>query len=59
MLFFGLRGERLCMTQFSLISLIPELLHNLQDSSDPELDSYESTLTKPTSVRTSDRKSRG
>ena len=58
MLFFGQRGERLCMTQFSLISLIPGLLHSLQDCSDPELDSYESTLIKPTSVRTSDRKSR-
>ncbi|KAA8904152.1 transport protein Avl9-domain-containing protein, partial [Sphaerosporella brunnea] len=57
MLFFGTRGDRLCMTQFSLVSLIPGLLRNLQDSSDPELYSYESMLVKPTSVRSSDRKS--
>lgn len=58
MLFFGGRGEKLCMAQFSLLSLVPGLLRSLQDSSDPELDSYESTLVKPTSVKTSDRKSR-
>ena len=57
MLFFGGRGEKLCMTQFSLISLVPGLLRCLQDSSDPELDSYESTLVRPTSVKTSDRRS--
>ncbi|KAK3687255.1 transport protein Avl9-domain-containing protein [Podospora appendiculata] len=57
MLFFGSRCERLCMMQFSLISLIPGLLRNLQDSAGPELDSYERKLTKPTSLRTSDRSS--
>ncbi|KAK4140857.1 late secretory pathway protein AVL9 [Dichotomopilus funicola] len=57
MLFFGTRCERLCLTQFSLISLIPRLLHNLQDSAGPELDSYEKELTTPTSLRTSDRNS--
>ncbi|CCX12119.1 Similar to Late secretory pathway protein AVL9; acc. no. Q12500 [Pyronema omphalodes CBS 100304] len=57
MLFFGTRGEKLCMTQFSLISLIPGLLRNLRDCSDPELDHYESTLVRPTSVKTSDRNS--
>ncbi|KAK3324741.1 transport protein Avl9-domain-containing protein [Cercophora scortea] len=57
MLFFGSRCERLCMMQFSLISLIPGLLRNLQDSAGPELDSYEKKLTKPTSLRTSDRSS--
>lgn len=57
MLFFGTRCERLCLTQFSLISLIPRLLHNLQDSAGPELDSYERNLTMPTSLRTSDRNS--
>ncbi|KAI5779299.1 transport protein Avl9-domain-containing protein [Geopyxis carbonaria] len=57
MLFFSTRCERLCMIQFSLISLVPGLLRCLQDSSDPDLSSYEASLSKPTSVRTSDRKS--
>ncbi|KAB5577743.1 transport protein Avl9-domain-containing protein [Coniochaeta sp. 2T2.1] len=57
MLFFGSRCERLCMMQFSLISLIPGLLRNLQDCAGPELDNYEKRLTKPTSLRTSDRNS--
>ncbi len=57
MLFFGTRCERLCLTQFSLISLIPGLLRNLQDSAGPELDNYEKSLSTPTSLRTSDRNS--
>ncbi|KAK1752074.1 late secretory pathway protein AVL9 [Echria macrotheca] len=57
MLFFGSRCERLCMMQFSLISLIPGLLRNLQDSAGPDLDNYEKKLTQPTSLRTSDRNS--
>ena len=43
------------MMQFSLISLIPGLLRNLQDCADPELDAYERSLAKPTSLKTSDR----
>ena len=46
------------MVQFSLLSLIPGLLRALQDCSDPELNAYEQNLVKPTSVRTSDKKSR-
>ncbi|TGZ77249.1 hypothetical protein EX30DRAFT_335775 [Ascodesmis nigricans] len=57
MLFFAQRCEELCMVQFSLLSLIPGLLRALQDCSDPELNSYEKGLVKPTSVRTSDKKS--
>ncbi|KAI0144334.1 hypothetical protein GGR57DRAFT_337916 [Xylariaceae sp. FL1272] len=57
MLFFGSRCERLCMMQFSLISLIPGLLRHLQDCAGPELNSYEINLTRPTSLRTSDRSS--
>src|ERR1700710_1702658 len=57
MLFFGSRCERLCMMQFSLISLIPGLIRNLQDCADPELESYERQLVKPTSLKTSDRSS--
>ncbi|KAF3009025.1 late secretory pathway protein avl9 [Neopestalotiopsis sp. 37M] len=57
MLFFGSRCERLCMMQFSLISLIPGLIRNLQDCGGPELAEYEKRLSKPTSLRTSDRNS--
>lgn len=45
------------MMQFSLISLIPGLIRNLQDCADPELNTYESKLTTPTTLRTSDRNS--
>ncbi|KAI1393954.1 transport protein Avl9-domain-containing protein [Hypoxylon trugodes] len=57
MLFFGSRCERLCMMQFSLISLIPGLLRNLQDCAGPDLNNYEKNLSQPTSLRTSDRNS--
>ncbi|QSZ32747.1 hypothetical protein DSL72_002326 [Monilinia vaccinii-corymbosi] len=57
MLFFGSRCERLCMMQFSLISLIPGLIRNLQDCADPEMDDYRKNLVKPTSLKTSDRSS--
>ncbi|KAF7546407.1 hypothetical protein G7Z17_g8453 [Cylindrodendrum hubeiense] len=57
MLFFGSRCDRLCMMQFSLLSLIPGLIRNLQDCADPELNNYEKCLSKPTSLRTSDRNS--
>jgi hypothetical protein len=45
------------MMQFSLVSLIPGLIRNLQDCADPELDSYERNLVQPTSLKTSDRNS--
>lgn len=45
------------MMQFSLISLIPGLIRNLQDCADPELENYERNLVKPTSLKTSDRNS--
>jgi hypothetical protein len=57
MLFFGTRCERLCMIQFSLISLIPGLINSLQDCADPAFDTYSQTVEKPTSLKTSDRKS--
>ncbi|CAL5871728.1 uncharacterized protein PFLUO_LOCUS5981 [Penicillium psychrofluorescens] len=57
MLFFGSRCERLCMIQFSLISLIPGLIHSLQDCADPAFDNYAQTVEKPTSLKTSDRAS--
>lgn len=45
------------MMQFSLISLIPGLIRNLQDCADPELEEYEKKLVKTTSVKLSDRSS--
>lgn len=57
MLFFGSRCDRLCMVQFSLISLIPGLLRSLQDCADPELDNNEKKLSRPTSLQSSNRSS--
>ncbi|KAL5049687.1 hypothetical protein BDW71DRAFT_175253 [Aspergillus fruticulosus] len=57
MLFFGSRCERLCMIQFSLVSLIPGLMNHLQDCADPAFDTYAQTVKKPTSLKTSDRSS--
>ncbi|KAE9973683.1 hypothetical protein BLS_003471 [Venturia inaequalis] len=57
MLFFGSHCERLCMMQFSLISLIPGLIRNLQDCADPALNNYEENLVMPTSLKTSERAS--
>ncbi|RCI08376.1 hypothetical protein L249_8893 [Ophiocordyceps polyrhachis-furcata BCC 54312] len=57
MLFFGSRCDRLCMVQFSLISLIPGLLHSLQDCADPDLDNYNKTLSRPSSLQSSNRSS--
>ncbi|KAJ6256974.1 hypothetical protein Dda_7857 [Drechslerella dactyloides] len=58
MLFFSSRScEKLCMTQFALVSLIPGLLENLQDASDPELNSHEECREKSTNLKTSDRRS--
>ncbi|KAK7218809.1 hypothetical protein V2G26_006812 [Clonostachys chloroleuca] len=57
MLFFGSRCDRLCMVQFSLISLIPGLLQKLQDCADPELNTHETKLSKPTSLKSSNRSS--
>ncbi|KAF2837340.1 hypothetical protein M501DRAFT_202322 [Patellaria atrata CBS 101060] len=57
MLFFGSHCERICMLQFSLISLIPGLIRNLKDCADPTFNSYEKFLVMPTSLKTSERPS--
>ena len=57
MLFFGSSCENLCMMQFSLISLIPNLICKLQDCADPAFDNNERSMEMPTSVKTSDRSS--
>ncbi|KAK5074713.1 hypothetical protein LTR64_000918 [Lithohypha guttulata] len=56
-LFFGTRCERLCMTQFALVSLIPHLLDNLQDCASPKLNTYVKTVSRATNLRTSERSS--
>lgn len=45
------------MVQFALISLIPGLMRKLQDCADPELNSYEDSLSVPTSLQSSNRSS--
>lgn len=45
MLFYGYPVERLCTFQYSLTSLIPGLLRNLQDSGAPELDTSDEDRT--------------
>lgn len=57
MLFFGTKCERMCLLQFSLISLIPGLLRKLQDCADPSYNSNEDLLYVPTSLKTSERAS--
>jgi hypothetical protein len=57
MLFFGSNCERLCMMQFSLISLIPGLIRKLQDCADPQFNNLEAKMVMPTSLKTSERSS--
>ncbi|PWN53570.1 hypothetical protein IE53DRAFT_309972 [Violaceomyces palustris] len=56
-MFFGYPVERLCTYQYSLVSMIPGLLLNLQDAGSPVLDKQSSKRAKAESLRTSDRKS--
>ncbi|KAK4925158.1 hypothetical protein LTR66_016416, partial [Elasticomyces elasticus] len=56
-LFFSTRCERLCLTQFALISLLPRLMQTLQDCAATELDNQVKTATRPTNLNTSDRNS--
>lgn len=56
-LFFGTKCERLCMTQFALVSLVPYLLESLQDCASPELDSYSTNVSRATNLKTSERSS--
>ncbi|KAI0754757.1 transport protein Avl9-domain-containing protein [Daedaleopsis nitida] len=56
-MFFGHPVERLCTYQYSLVTLIPGLLHNLDDCGSPPLAYRAQTLSRPTSLKTSDPKS--
>lgn len=55
--FYGSNPTNLCLTEFAFISLIPNLINNLLDSSSPELNNYAKTLKMTTSFQTSDRNS--
>ena len=56
-MFYGHPVEKLCTYQYSLVTLIPGLLQNLDDCGSPPLAFRAQTLTRPNSLRTSDRKS--
>ncbi|KAF9527500.1 transport protein Avl9-domain-containing protein [Crepidotus variabilis] len=56
-MFFGYPVEKLCTFQYSLVSLLPGLLQTLDDCGSPPLASRALTLSRPTSLRTSDHKS--
>ncbi|CCL98519.1 uncharacterized protein FIBRA_00518 [Fibroporia radiculosa] len=56
-MFFGHPVERLCTYQYSLVTLIPGLLQNLEDCGSPPLAARAQTLSRPTSLKTSDHKS--
>ncbi|KAL0069134.1 hypothetical protein AAF712_003820 [Marasmius tenuissimus] len=49
--------ERLCTYQYSLVSLLPDLLQTLDDCGSPPLASRGATLERPTELKTSDQKS--
>ncbi|KAG2009735.1 hypothetical protein CC2G_012633 [Coprinopsis cinerea AmutBmut pab1-1] len=56
-MFYGYPVEKLCTFQYSLVSLLPGLLQNLDDCGSPPLANRAQTLSKPNSLKTSDRKS--
>ncbi len=56
-MFFGYPVEQLCNYQYSLVSLIPGLLLNLQDAGDPQLHRQGGRVKAADSLRSSDRKS--
>ncbi|SCV04484.1 LAMI_0H16512g1_1 [Lachancea mirantina] len=56
-LIYGSDVEDLCNLQFGLISLIPDLILNLQDCGSPQLETYRRNLTMINSFKSSDRQS--
>ncbi|KAL4242842.1 hypothetical protein ABKN59_011264 [Abortiporus biennis] len=56
-MFYGHPVERLCTFQYSLCTLVPGLLQNLDDCGSPPLCKRAGTLQKPTELKTSDPKS--
>ncbi|KIP02780.1 hypothetical protein PHLGIDRAFT_111646 [Phlebiopsis gigantea 11061_1 CR5-6] len=56
-MFYGHPVEKLCTYQYSLVTLVPGLLHNLDDCGSPPVANRANTLSRPTELRTSDPKS--
>lgn len=56
-MFFGYPVERLCTYQYSLVSLVPDLMLALEDSGSPTMDRQSSKRKRAESLKTSDRKS--
>lgn len=56
-MFYGHPVHRLCTYQYSLVTLIPALLQTLDDCGSPPLNARAPTLSRPSSLKTSDRKS--
>ncbi|KAG8881086.1 late secretory pathway protein avl9 [Tulasnella sp. 331] len=56
-MFYGHPVERLCTYQYSLVSLMPNLLLALEDAASPNLDRRDQDTTRPTELKTSDRNS--
>ncbi|KIY51564.1 hypothetical protein FISHEDRAFT_36921 [Fistulina hepatica ATCC 64428] len=56
-IFTGQPVEDLCTFQYSLVSLFPELMHTLDDCGSPPLAERAKTLLRPSSLKTSSRKS--
>lgn len=57
MLFYSSDSERLCMIQFALLSLVPGLLQKLDDCADPAYEALASSISRPTTLKTSERAS--
>ncbi|KAI0072460.1 hypothetical protein K474DRAFT_1667802 [Panus rudis PR-1116 ss-1] len=56
-MFYGHPVEKLCTYQYSLVTLVPGLLQNLDDSGSPPLATRAKSLQRPTELKTSDHKS--
>lgn len=56
-MFYGAQVERLVSFQYALISLVPLLLMHLEDAASPLLESRAFIAKKPSSLKTSDRRS--
>lgn len=56
-MFYGHPLERLCTYQYSLVTLMPGLLQHLEDCGSPPLATRAPTLTRPSSLKTSNHKS--
>ena len=56
-MFYGHPVEKLCTYQYSLITLVPGLLQNLDDCGSPPLATRAQALERPTELKTSDPRS--